>query len=345
MTSLTEELESLQAYTRPADLPRAFGSALGAGQIRVVPDDFRVIELGVEPTGSGEHVLFRIRKSAQNTRWVAKRLAEQLQLPYRMVSYAGLKDRHAVTEQWFCAHMPGLEEPAPGDIDIEGAEVLRVARHDRKLRIGQLSFNRFEVRVRVSAAVDADRLHERLQLIAAHGVPNYFGQQRFGIDGQNLELLARPLEGLDRGERSFAISAGRSALYNGYLAQRVAAGQFDRLLDGDVLISDRPRGVAEDDTSVFRASRLPTGLMWGAEPKRATEVAGRLEDEWYAQYPHLCRLLEGAGARASRRPLISRVAEPEAKSDDAGWIFHFALNPGCYATTVLWQIFDLNNGG
>ena len=342
-SGLAEELSSLRAYGCPAELPRAFGESLGVGEIRRTPEDFRVIELGVEPTGFGEHVFFRIRKTGQNTRWVAKRLAEQLQLPYRMVSYAGLKDRHAVTEQWFCAHMPGTEEPPAGAISLEGCEIRRITRHDRKLRTGQLSCNRFEVRVRTDNDIDPERLQQRLRQIGSHGVPNYFGQQRFGRDLHNLDVLQQPLAALGREERSFAISAARSALFNGYLAARVTAGQFDCMLDGDVLISDRPRGIAEDDISVFRPARLPTGLLWGKEATLAQEVAGKLEDDWFRGFPETRQLLESAGVRAGRRAVISRVAEPEASRDDEGWVFHFALNPGAYATTVLWQILDLKN--
>jgi tRNA pseudouridine13 synthase len=303
-----------------------------------------VSEQGFEPSGSGEHVLLRVRKTGQNTRWVAKRLAEAFELPYRAVSYAGLKDRHAVAEQWFGMHMPGAATPDK-DPGIEGVEVLECARHERKLRPGQLSYNRFRIVLRnVSDYVPAD-LDERLAQISAAGVPAYFGEQRFGRDNGNLTLAedAAGVKKLNRDRRAFALSAWRGALFNGYLAERVARGDWNVVLDGDARLSDRPRGIAEEDTSVFSPELLPAGLLWGRDVRFADAAAGELERDWYSRFPVLCSLLEGAGSRASRRVLRMRVAALQARVGDSGLEIEFALGPGSYATTVLRELFDLNN--
>lgn len=343
MSAFAQELDALvpQAVANP---PRAWGQPLARADFRSSPEDFFVSEQGFEPSGSGEHVLLRIRKTGQNTRWVAKRLAESFGLPYRAVSYAGLKDRHAVTEQWFGMHMPGAEVP-DHDPDIEGVEVLEYSRHQRKLRPGQLSYNQFRIVLRNVSACAPAELEERLAQISAAGVPGYFGEQRFGRDNGNLSLAtdANGVAKLNRERRAFALSAWRGALFNGYLAERVARGDWNVVLEGDVKMSDRPRGIAEEDSTVFRPELLPTGLLWGRDARFADAAAGALERGWFERFPVLCSLLEGAGSRGSRRVLQMRVAGLQARTTDAGLEVEFALGPGGYATSVLSELFDLKN--
>ncbi len=246
-------------------LPRYLGGVVGAADYRCALADFRVSESGVEPSGTGEHLLLRVRKTGQNTRWVAKRLAEVIGVPYRAVSYAGLKDRHAITEQWFGVHLPGCPDPDMNAFSIEGVKVLMAVRHDRKLRPGQLSFNYFEILLRNCEIDGSEKVAARLHEIAAVGVPNYFGPQRFGRGLGNLELLreANDICRLNRKQRAFALSALRGALFNGYLASRVNNGDWNQLLPGEVGISDRPRGVAEHDCSVFEPERFTYGFAMG----------------------------------------------------------------------------------
>lgn len=161
-----------------ANLTWLHGRPQSTGVLKANPEDFVVVEdLGFAPDGEGEHVLVNIRKNGCNTQFVADYLARFAGIHARSVSYAGLKDRHAVTEQWFCLHMPGKDTPDFSRFTLEGCEVLSYARHLRKMRIGNLKGNHFTLVLRqISDRQDVER---RLQAIAAQGVPNYFGSQRF----------------------------------------------------------------------------------------------------------------------------------------------------------------------
>jgi tRNA pseudouridine13 synthase len=339
------EIERLAVFADVAHLPRAHGNALGSAVMRTEPADFYVSEFtGLQPSGTGEHWLVQVRKTGQNTRWVAKRLAELIGVPYKAVSYAGMKDRHAVTEQWFGVHLPGQADPQLLPDPAEGFAIIATARHDRKLRPGQLSYNRFRLRLRSCNISDRAALDARLALLREQGVPNYFGAQRFGHAGGNLRLVQNVagLRRLNRERRAFALSALRGALFNGYLAGRVAAGNWHDGLTDDVLLSDRSRGVAEADQSVFVAERIPAGLLWGKQsgPTAGSQAA---EAEYFAQFPQLTELLVQAGSKASRRVLKARLGALTWNwlADDL--VIEFALGPGSYATMVLRELLDVTD--
>ena len=191
------------------------GKPQGTGLLKANPEDFVVVEdLGFEPDGEGEHILVRILKNGCNTRFVADALAKFLKIHAREVSFAGQKDKHAVTEQWLCARVPGKEMPDLSAFQLEGCQVLEYARHKRKLRLGALKGNAFTLVLREVS--NRDDVEQRLIDICVKGVPNYFGAQRFGIGGSNLQGALRwaqtntPVR--DRNKRSFWLSAARSAL-------------------------------------------------------------------------------------------------------------------------------------
>jgi tRNA pseudouridine13 synthase len=344
MTLSASELGRLKTSADPGSLAYAYGGPCGKVSIRCVPEDFHVAEFtGLSPAGEGEHLLLRIRKTGQNTRWVAKRLAEYLNVAYKSVSYAGMKDRHAVTEQWFSVHLPGQPDPDLDTNPIEGCEFLEHARHNRKLRPGQLSYNRFHIVLRECAVADAPSLEKRIAEIAAQGVPNYFGPQRFGRNLGNLSLAdsVAAVRRLDRDKRAFLLSALRGALFNAYLAGRVADASWDKFLEGEVQLSDRPRGVAENDSTVLTAERQPSGLLWGKGVSTATGLARQSEEQFFAAFPDVTALLDGAGSRASRRVLRLKVAELALRQHDDRIEMNFVLGPGAYATTVLRELFDV----
>ncbi len=343
MTDLAGEIELLRDFAAIPRLPAAWGEPLATGQLRYQPDDFFVSEYtGLELSGSGEHLYVRVRKIGQNTRWVARQLAVYAGIAYKSISYAGLKDRHAVAEQWFSLHIPGKTDPDWSALTIEGVEVLQTCRHDRKLRQGQLSYNRFRLRLRNCRINDTAGFAQRIDSIKATGVPNYFGAQRFGRDAGNLDLvLSQPeLRRLGRESRSFAISALRSALFNGYLAQRVAAGNWCTALDGEAMLSDRPRGTAEADESAFRPERLPAGVLWGKVYGGSGGQARDLEEAYFAAFPQSRASLERAGARLSRRVMCARVADLQWRYDDDLLEMEFVLGPGAFATVLLRELVD-----
>ncbi len=333
--SLANELAVLAAAVRPADLANPFGETAATAVIRSRPEDFQVTELPLAtPSGEGEHAWLRIQKTGNNTAWVAKQLAEFAGVQRRDVSYAGLKDRHAVTEQWFSVWLPGKPDPDWSQFVVPGVEVLEVARHRSKLRRGELAANRFSLVLREFDG-DADALRERCALVAQKGVPNYFGEQRFGRAGGNLQLLSgtrRP----DRDERSLGYSAYRSAMFNLYLNQRVKDG-FWNVCDSDegtndVPLSDRDGGVSGYALpGIEVGDERPTGILWGTGRGRITPV----ESGFFAQFPTMTGQLEEAGLKRHRRSLWLPVADFQTELKDGLLTLSFCLPPGAFATTVL----------
>ncbi|WP_262287758.1 MULTISPECIES: tRNA pseudouridine(13) synthase TruD [unclassified Pantoea] len=215
------------------------GVPAATGVIKANPEDFVVVEdLGYGADGEGEHLLVRIRKVGANTRFVAEALAKYLGIHQRDMSYAGMKDRHAVTEQTLCFRLPGNAMPDLRGFALEGVEILEVARHKRKLRIGALACNAFRLVIRQIS--DRDAVETRLTQIRDAGVPNYFGEQRFGRNGNNLimaEKWARnEIVMRDRNKRSLLLSAARSALFNQVTSARLQQqGGLSQVMSGDAL--------------------------------------------------------------------------------------------------------------
>ncbi|MAF84376.1 MAG: tRNA pseudouridine(13) synthase TruD [Gammaproteobacteria bacterium] len=317
-------------------LPRIMGLPVTTGIIRTEPADFIVREsLAFELTGAGEHLYLLVRKTGQNTRWVAKQLAQTINLSYRAVGYAGLKDRHAITEQWFSLHLPGCEDPDPEVFAIDGVEVLEQRRHVGKLRVGALRGNQFRIVIR-NLDGDCVELERRLSVLRDGLLPNYFGAQRFGRGAGNLGLfgdLERPAK-LKRESRSFALSALRSALFNNYLAQRISDGSAATALPGEIVYDEVER-TFRHEPDVRGQSLQPTGLLWGAGENRATDKALECERSFFTQYPATIKLLESQDLRMMRRPLLIRPRELEWQVDDQQMIVSFTLARGQFATALL----------
>ena len=200
--------------------------------------DFIVKEdLGYEMSGEGEFVAVKIRKTDCNTLFVGEKLAKFAGISDRNMGYAGLKDRHGITEQWFCLQMPGKETPDFSQFQLEGVEILDVTRHNRKIRTGSLQGNVFEILLR--GAKESDELNERLNFVAKYGFPNYFTEQRFGRDGHNLTQAICWAKGeikvKDRKKRSFYLSAARSEIFNLVVAERIEQNVADRVLRDDIV--------------------------------------------------------------------------------------------------------------
>lgn len=334
------------------ELPYAFGGPVGAGQLRAEPEDFQVQEMGIcEPDGAGEHVWLWVRKRKANTEWVARQLARFAGVTPREISYAGLKDRHALTEQWFSVQLPGKADPDWQAARIEGVEILRAERHSRKLKRGALRGNRFRLRIRDYSGTRAD-LETRLAAIAQRGIPNYFGVQRFGRDGQNLAAAAAMLRGegprVDRHVRGLYLSAARSFLFNQVLAARVASGAWERMLLGDAIqLEGRRSWFIADGTDSSLEQRItdlevhPTGPLWGRGALETQAEAHEFESALLAAYSDWCKGLERAGLEQDRRALRVVVGELEAEwLDDNDVVLQFSLPSGCYATSVLRELIE-----
>ncbi|MGO1310517.1 MAG: tRNA pseudouridine(13) synthase TruD, partial [Kluyvera intermedia] len=291
------------------------GKPQSTGQLKANPEDFLVVEdLGFEPDGEGEHILVRILKNGCNTRFVAEALAKFLKIHAREVSFAGQKDKHAVTEQWLCARVPGKEMPDLTQFQLEGCQVLEYARHKRKLRLGALKGNQFTLILR--EVKGRDDVEARLQAIVDGGVPNYFGAQRFGIGGSNLHGALRWAESgapvRDRNKRSFWLSAARSALFNQIVSERLKKTDFNQVVDGDALqLSGRGSwfvaGVEEqallqarvDARELMITAALPGTGDWGTQRDALV-----FEQTVLAEETALQSLLQREKVEAARRAML-----------------------------------------
>ena len=343
-------------------LPHALGDPVMTARMRATPDDFVVEELpGFEASGSGEHLLLTIEKRGMNTAFAAKRIAQWAGIAELGVGYAGLKDRHAVTRQRFSVHLPKKMAPDLATLESGDFRVLAHAWHARKLPRGALAGNRFELMLR-HVQGEREAVEQRLHAIASRGVPNYFGEQRFGRDGDNVANALAMFSGrrVRREHRTIFLSAARSELFNRVLAARVANGSWERGLDGEVWVLDGSRSVfGPEPWNEALAARLatfdihPSGPLWGAGGLRTTEAALAIEAETLddAQSLALRTGLVAAGLKQDRRALRLRpeAMDWEWRDDDTGsgrgqaLCVRFSLPAGCYATTVLAELGEITD--
>ena len=337
----------------------AWGSgSLATGTLRASPEDFKVDEiLGFEASGEGPHALLRVRKRGANTEWVARELARAVDCKPFEVGFAGLKDRHAVTTQFFT--VPRGRRAAQDLLGLvgEGFEVIDSAAHQRKLTRGALEANRFEITVR-QVSGDLQALGERLGRIAAGGVPNYFGPQRFGRDAGNLRQVLeaaqqgeqRRRRGRSRDGEGFMLSAARSVIFNAILDHRVGEGTWNRLLPGDVANLDG-RGsvfaVETPDVSLEqRCAALeihPTAPLMGAGEPLSRGPVRLLEEDSAARFPEALAVIGAEGMNAERRPTRIRVRQFEHEMQGDVLRLKFTLTAGSFATTVLREIIDASD--
>jgi tRNA pseudouridine13 synthase len=339
--SLVEYSSSLFNY--------AFGEPVITGVIRSCPEDFQVDEeLGFEPDGEGEHHLLQIRKRNTNTEWLARQLAKFVEIKPMDVSFAGLKDRNAVTTQWFSVRIPGLDSPDWANFNTDDYQIIRAERHGRKLRRGSLKGNSFTIKVR-DCIGDMQTVDERLQVIKLQGVPNYFGEQRFGHHGDNLTMANMMLtEGKkikNRQKRSIYISAARSYLFNLVCSARVAAGTWHDAIEGDVFVLTGSHSffVPEkiDDQILKRVADndiAPSGPLWGRGELTTTSEARALEEDVLKTYIEWCKGLEQLGLKQERRSLWLPVDGLKWNISEQGIELRFTLPAGSYATSVLREL-------
>ncbi len=334
-------------------LPYAHGQPLLSGRLRTTPDDFHVREeLNFSLDGTGEHAWLWVRKRGANTEWVAKRLADRAHVAPSAVSYAGLKDRHAVTEQWFSIHLPGRTEPDWATDADPDFTVLNAVRHSRKLRRGALSGNTFRIVIR-DLTGDPSELANRLNLVATDGVPHYFGEQRFGREAGNLERATAMLSGRekvrDRHRRGLYLSAARSELFNAVLARRVCDHTWNQALPGEVLMLAGSHSIfATTEVDDVLRQRItthdvhPTGPLWGAGELRSGGTVRELEESVAATLPIFRDgLATIAGLAQERRALRLMVRDTMLEFPDPHTaIISFRLPAGAYATTVVRELVE-----
>ncbi|MCM2678837.1 tRNA pseudouridine(13) synthase TruD [Echinimonas agarilytica] len=323
-----------------------FGQPEHTAHIRTEPADFKVQEMiRVQPDGEGEHVWMNIRKQGMNTQFLAKRLAKWAGVPEKQVSYAGLKDRHAVTEQWFSVQMPGRETPDVELLNDEEVIVLSAQRHSQKLRSAVLAANRFELRLRnVSDVASVEqRWHSIVQ-----GVPNYFGEQRFGINGGNIAKAERMFAGqrVKRPLQSIYISSVRSLMFNEIVSRRLDQGIFDRLIPGDIMMLSGSNSTFEQKGEDDLVDRLNSGdiqltaPLWGEGRDPLVADYAELVAEVTSKHPTLIEGLKSVRARLAFRPIQLKPESCSINAEGNDIVVGFVLPSGSFATSILRELVD-----
>ncbi|VUD51912.1 tRNA pseudouridine synthase D [Thalassocella blandensis] len=311
----------------------AHGEPTHTAVFRKEAADFIVREnLGFTPEGEGEHLYVHIEKTGENTQWVADKLAKYFSIKSMDVGFSGMKDRNAITSQWFSLYLPRYSgEPdwqafiATSDINVK---VLQSGRHRQKLRRGMHQSNSFVIALReLPASVEVS---ERLDTVSKEGVPNYFGDQRFGHDGNNIALVERWVtEGKmpkGRSLKSVVMSAARSYLFNLILSERVKAGNWQAKLDGEVVLDDQP-----------------SAPLWGRGRNAASGSCLEFESGILEAYTSWCEKLEHCGLSQERRSLVLKPEAFSWEQIENTLTLSFTLPAGAYATVILREIARLNN--
>ncbi len=331
------------------------------GVIRTHPEDFQVDEIQqFTPSGKGEHVWLHIQKTGENTEWVGDLLAKIADVPRRDVSYAGMKDRHAVTTQWFSVQMPGREAPDWKAQLPDSVILLDEQRHDRKLKRGALKGNAFKLIIREFKGGGSNKeneveLQESVARILEQGIPNYFGEQRFGHFssahgcGENIRKARQWFKGefkvKSRPKRSIYLSAARSWIFNHILSMRVKDGTWNQAVQGDVFMLDGSKSSFFDTVDNEIIQRVqdqklhPTGALWGRGNIDSQDEILELENEVANEFEILCKGLEEHGLKQERKALRLSVKDLEYTLVEEGVIcLMFSLPAGAYATSVLSEI-------
>lgn len=374
----------ITAATDTSRLPQPVQPPLKQANYKTHATDFVVNEiLPLEFTGEGEHLWLHIQKSGMNTAYLANLLSEWAEIPLRDVGYSGLKDRHALTTQWFSLRIPKKQLPAsefaPIDIgDHESVTILAQHWHNKKLNRGTHKANEFIITLRnvqfdESATETSEQISSAKQIVEQHlesisksGVPNYFGPQRFGRNGNNvreaLALFARPIRETrpqpkkskrkrpPREQNTMELSAARSLIFNEILAARVSDGSWNQGLAGEVFNLNGSGSIftSEEIDDTLRARLAsgdihPTGVLWGLDNDKVSGTAALVENDTVQNNPLLAQLamgLEKRDVKAQRRALrlpieaLSWTWDNE-ETDEKSLILSFTLTTGSFATSVL----------
>lgn len=326
-----------------------------SGLLKSSAEDFRVTEqLGYEPTGEGEHIYLWVQKTGLNTAYLAEQIAKFTKLPLRAVTYAGRKDKYAQTLQWFSVHLPGKGEFDWSQFSEPGAQVIRAIRHNKKLKTGVLKGNQFDITLRQLTSTEG--VEPRLQLIKQQGVPNYFGQQRFGDQrydprGGNLVLAEKMLHGeiiKNRNKRSMAISALRSWFFNEMVHKRLVNQHFAEPLCGDVmqLAGSQSFFVATEinqDILARLQSRdiYMTAPLWGAGSPASELDSSTFEKHCALNAQKATDTLAALGLKQERRAIRLFPDDLEWEISDNNLRLSFSLPAGAFATSVIREVMEV----
>jgi tRNA pseudouridine13 synthase len=333
------------------DLPFVTGDLPGVGgEIKRRAADFRVEEIPLyEPDEEGQHVYVRLTRQEETTRQVVDRLSNLFAIRKGAIGYAGMKDKEARTTQNFSLDLPhtnadGVDEIADRLEDETAWKIEWVRRHRNKLRRGHLIGNRFSI-VLAEPEGTVDQARAVAEGLIERGVPNFYGAQRFGRDGDNAEEGRAIVEGEGfdgpHWKRRFLCNAFQSELYNRWLVARIERGWFDRLLEGDVAKKTDTGGLFEvkeidDEQPRFDRREITfTGPIYGDDLWWAEGEPGELEETILEESGVGVDALGRAGLSGSRRRGRIHLDELTVEEDERGICLSFALPKGAYATVVL----------
>ena len=369
----------IAAMSDTARLPQPITAPILQATYKAHAADFVVNEILQNTfTGEGEHLWLHIQKMGMNTAYLAKLLAEWADISLRDVGYSGLKDRHALTTQWFSLRIPKKQLPptvfAPLNLgNDESVQILAQHWHHKKLGRGAHQANQFIITLRdiqlAGVSVNSEPLSVAKQKVTQHleymsqmGVPNYFGPQRFGHNGNNikeaLRLFAEPQKDsvkskpknkrkrAPKEQHTMALSAARSLIFNEILAARVRDGSWNTGMAGEVFNLNGSGSIFEieqmDDELRARVSEgdiHPTAALWGTGNDKVSGAAATLEHDVVQQNAILTQLAAGlihrdikAQRRALRLPIEILTWEWQ---DEQTLILSFNLPTGSFATSVL----------
>lgn len=332
--------------------PQPYAASISTATYKTQPADFQVTEnLGFDLSGEGEHLCLYVEKTGANTNFLAKQLANWANIPVRDVSFCGLKDRIAVTRQWFSLRIPKKVMPDTPFTHAE-AKVLKHHWHSKKLARGIHQSNTFCITLS-DVQGEKDNIEQQLEHIKTLGIPNYFGVQRFGHDGKNIDKITAIFTGelskkkVKRNEYSILLSSARAYLFNLILAKRVQDGTWNQAQTGDVFNLDGTGSIftADIDDDIYqRVEHMdihPTAPLWGRGELRSSGDISAVENAVATANEVLKTGLENAGLKQERRATRLRVSELSWHWEhDSTLTLSFTLGKGCYATEVLSSIVE-----
>jgi len=339
-------------FKHPALTPPLLTAALPGvgGRIKVQLEDFEVEEIpAYDPSGEGDHLFLWIEKRGIGPEFFARTIAQRLAISVGSVGTAGLKDRYSVSRQW--VSVPTHAEANLGKLDSDDLKLLKTSRHNNKLKPGHSRGNRFKILIRDADATKQAELEKIVALIRAQGLPNYYGPQRFGRDGDTVTLGLSCLAGTQKKRLrpfvyKFALSAVQSLLFNDYLGRRLTEGLFRKVLQGEAMMKWPFGGIFNvEDLPVEQArfdarETVTAGPMFG---KRTFAVTGpalerelevlRANDLRADSFNNFGKLMSG-----TRRHNQIYLEDLVANWEPTGLRLSFSLPAGSYATVLLAEV-------
>lgn len=335
-----------------SDWPKAYLPLDVKAEFRTSDEDFQVRELTDRKLKEeGPHLYLKIEKVGTNTHWLARKLANHAKLDLKDIGYAGLKDRYAVTQQWFSLPIKNKEPDLTHLFEKDEFRLIQKGYYGVKLKRGSLGGNAFKITLR-NVQGNTQAINQRLELIRTRGVPNYFGEQRFGHNNENLAQAQRFFETgkrpRNRQKTSMYLSAARSYLFNKMLAKRVEDKQWDRPIDGEVFgFPGSLRGFSQENTAEennrWRINRIhPTCALWGKGESLAKSELLSIEQAVAQEEANFAEGLEKQKMKQERR--ATRLLVPDlfwTWQDESVLTLEFSLASGYFATSVLRELGEI----